>query len=134
MLKQCYQSKIKPKKPIPKISQKKKEKIVNNDIGNWYVEMRNKMTGYCAECGKKSLKDDNEKFTWSICHILPKSIFKSVATHDANFIELCWLHHQQFDSSWNNAKKMYVFELAKEKVNLIKPLIKEKHKILDNFN
>lgn len=84
----------------------------------------------CEECGRKLY----ETLPINIAHILPKAIFKSVATNDNNFIYLCWEHHSQFDSSWANAQKMKCWNKALEKYNLFKDDIIEKHKILTFFN
>lgn len=130
----------KPKKPIAKVSKKRKlenEKIktteVNSEIDRWFIERRKEMTGYCCECGKKSFKEHDKHYKWSLAHIIKKSIFKSVATHPSNFIELCWLHHQEFDSSYENAQKMNCWSIAKQKFDLFKNCIVEKHKDLNWF-
>lgn len=90
----------KEKKPIAKKSEKRKQedlekKQMGTDVGldKWFEERRKEMTGSCKHCGGKSCKDNDEFYKFSICHILPKAYFPSVATHEYNFIELCF---------WNN--------------------------------
>lgn len=89
----------------------------------WFKARRQDMTGFCAECGAKSFKNHPTQFTWSIAHIVPKSLCPSVSTHYLNFIELCWLHHQEFDSTFDKASKMLVFAEAKSKFSEFKHLL-----------
>lgn len=128
MLKQCYQSKIKPKKPIPKISQKKKEKIVNNDeLNKWFKDTATFMTGVCYNCGGKSCKGNDKYEKFSQAHIFAKNYkaFPSIKTNLLNFVELCYFNnscHSNFD---NNG-----YEYAKEKMPKLWNLILERAKIL----
>lgn len=80
---------------IPKISAKRKREIEaskgNNELDLWFAARREDMTGFCkCGCGAKSSRGDDKFYKFSICHILPKSRFKSVATHPLNFIELAF--------------------------------------------
>lgn len=93
----------------------------------------------CENCGYNLQRTRSGK---NVAHILPKRIFKSVATNDENIIYLCSTFdrsdgktgcHEMFDSSWEKAKSMPVWEIAKERVARIKEQVKEKHKILFNF-
>jgi hypothetical protein len=61
----------------------------NAELKRWFEERRKEMTGVCSNCGGKSEKNNDKYFKFSIAHILPKSIFKSIATHESNWIELC---------------------------------------------
>ena len=106
---------------------------VKDDLQQWFEDRRLEMGVYCSECGKPTFKYNDKQYKWSICHLLPKSIFKSVATHKDNCIFLCWLHHQEFDSGWGNAKKMFIWEEVKCKVQSFLPQVTEKHKILEHF-
>ncbi len=92
----------------------------------------------CENCGLP-LYGMNKK---NCAHILPKSIFKSVAANLDNEMDLCSTFdrqdgqtgcHELYDSSWVTASRMPVFELAKERFNKFKDQITEKHKILQNF-
>lgn len=92
----------------------------------------------CENCGYP-LQDMNKK---NCAHIVPKSIFKSVATNLDNEMDLCTTFdredgktgcHEQYDSSWTTAKRMPVFEIAKSRFEKFRHLIEEQHKILDNF-
>ena len=61
------------------------------------------------------------------------SVFKSVATDDINIIYLCWQHHSDYDSSWEKARKMRIWPVLKMAVRDMRPILKEKHKILSYF-
>jgi len=127
---------------IPKISEKKKKQVLldseglkeKSELDKWFNDRKREMIGVCCNCGNPSMKFDANKFHWSIAHILKKSIFKSVSTHKMNWLELCWLCHQTFDSSYENAQKMYCWEEAKRKYLFFKNFIEEKHKDLDWFD
>src|SRR6185312_6426762 len=71
---------------------KKMAKTVSGtaEMTRWFQERRKQMTGKCAHCGDPSCKNSDEYYKFSIAHILPKRIFKSVATHPLNWIELCF--------------------------------------------
>lgn len=91
----------------------------------WYKSRRYEMTGVCHEpnCGNKTNKDSDKYYTWSVCHIVPKSLVPSVAYHVQNWVELCWQHHYEFDSNFDTAKEMGIFKEAKRKFNQFKHLI-----------
>lgn len=90
---------------------------------DWFVERRVDMQDCCIECGKSTQKKNDKYFFWSIAHIAPKKLVPSVATHKDNWVELCWLHHQEFDSTFENAAKMMCFGEVKEKFKLFKDVI-----------
>lgn len=62
----------------------------------------------------------------SNAHILPKSIFKSVATNIHNHMYLCFICHNKFDKSWEDAQSMSVFSLAIKRFNKFKDEITER--------
>lgn len=100
--------KVKKVYSIPKISAKRKKQIevetkiigsIKNlaktvggtaDLNRWFQDRRKEMSGKCLHCSDPSCKNNDEYFKFSIAHILPKRIFKSVATHPLNWIELCF--------------------------------------------
>lgn len=92
-------------------------------LDRWFNDRRMEMEGYCRECARKININDERFYRWSICHIVPKSLVKSVATHENNWIELCQLHHQEFDATFDKAAKMMVFGEVKQKFNTFKHLI-----------
>jgi len=93
------------------------------ELNRWFEERRKEMTNCCVECGRTTNKLNNKYYKWSICHIVPKSLVKSVATNQYNFIELCQLHHQEFDSTFDRAANMMCFGEVKLKFQLFKKLI-----------
>lgn len=94
-----------------------------SQIWAWFVERRKEMTNTCLECGRGTQRSNDKFFHWQICHIVPKSLVPSVATHKHNWVELCWLHHQTFDSSFDKAASMMCFGEVKQKFQLFKHLI-----------
>jgi hypothetical protein len=71
------------------------------DLKRWFADRRKELTGSCAHCGGRSCKDSEQYWKFSIAHVLPKNLFKSVATHPKNFIELCFFNnscHTNFDN------------------------------------
>lgn len=73
----------------------------NAELDRWFKERRKELTGFCKHCGAKSCKNSDQYYKFSIAHILPKRLFKSVATHPLNFIELCFWSpscHTNFDN------------------------------------
>lgn len=92
-------------------------------LDRWFKERRKEMVGVCCECGKASFKNNDKQYKWSICHITPKSLVPSVATNEFNFLELCWLHHQEFDNTFDRAAAMMCFGEVKQKFQLFKHLI-----------
>jgi hypothetical protein len=94
---------------------------------------------YCENCGFDLRRKRAGK---NVAHILPKSIFKSVATEPKNIMYLCSTFdredgktgcHETFDSSWSKAATMPIWDIAKRRVEEFKEQVKEKHKILFNF-
>jgi 5-methylcytosine-specific restriction endonuclease McrA len=102
-----------------------KEVDGGNDQDIWYLLRRYQMKGFCSEpgCTSSTNKKSDEYYRWSVCHIVPKSLVSSVATHPDNWIELCWQHHSEFDATFDKAAAMKCFEEAKRKFNLFKYLI-----------
>ena len=103
------------------------------DIGSFFERHINGLKnrgGRCAECGAVIATPDSK----NVCHVLPKSIFKSIATTDENIIYMCWAHHSMYDSSWDKAKSMKIWPIIAGRVRAMLPIIKERHKILHNFD
>ena len=61
----------------------------NAELKRWFDDRHKEMTGKCKHCHGKTQKGQSNYIN-SIAHILPKSCFKSVATHPDNWIELCF--------------------------------------------
>jgi hypothetical protein len=75
------------------------------------------------------MKKDDKKFHFSLAHLLPKSIFKSVATHPDILIELCFFGescHSNFDSgkiTWEFIKDSKEWDIIKEKLLNVLPAV-----------
>jgi hypothetical protein len=110
-----------------------KEKEGASEQSVWFLERAKEMTGFCCNCGELSSARSGTYWKWSICHIMPKSTFPSVATHPLNFIECCISCHTLFDRSLSVAHTLKCWPEAVRKFNLFKNEIKESHKYLDLF-
>ncbi len=111
----------------------KAEKEDNSDLVEYFkyhIDFIKKNDCRCMEC---NVPLKNGADTWNVCHILPKSIFKSVRSIKENCIYLCRNCHQNLDSSFTNAKKMKVWNYVKKTALSLLHLVKEKHKILEQF-
>lgn len=93
------------------------------ELDKWYDYRRKEMVGCCIECGRGTNKNNDKYFTWSICHIVPKSLVPAVAKHEYNWVELCQLHHQEFDNTFDRAAAMVCFSEVYQKFQLFKHLI-----------
>jgi hypothetical protein len=105
----------------------------NDDIIEFYnhhIDKIKKMNARCEECSVIIFKPD----IWNVAHILPKEHFPSVRSHKDNCMYLCRLHHGKFDMSFESAKTMNVWETAVDRYKSFKSLVKETHKILNQFD
>lgn len=121
--------------PIKKVSDKKAAELkgeTKSDLDDWFEERRKEMTGVCqCGCGQKSQKDDDLYFKHSICHILPKRIFKSIAMHPLNFVERAFwggCHGVMDDTSMERWVNMADWDDIVEKIKQIAPFIPESEK------
>lgn len=122
----------KPKKPIAKVSDKKKkqfkkDKPKRDEQLEWFKAQVKKSKGQCIECGSPINKTVFSFAIMAVAHVLPKrsSQFPSVATHPDNSIELCVTNgcHAKFDKSWEDAATMKCWPIAVEKFIKIYPAI-----------
>lgn len=130
-----------PKKSAKKIAQEKEQKVARKDLSTdkerWFQERRKEMTGKCSNCGKPSCKNSDEYFRFSIAHILQKAYVKSVATHESNWIELCFWGenscHSQMDNGMLDMTEMACWDQIVVKFQRMYPHIdpKEKRRIPD---
>lgn len=134
---------LKTKKPysIKKISDKRAAKIkeqrlagTDSEMDLFFKSMRKTMKGRCLFCGADTLKKDDDKFHFSLAHLLPKATFKSIATHPSNIIELCFYNnscHTNFDAgmiTWEFIKDSKEWEIIKEQLLEILPLVAEEER------
>jgi len=134
---------------IPKVSTKRQKEIdegrvvVKNktalktlvsgtaELNRWFIERRGEMKGRCLHCGSKSCKEDDNYYKFSIAHILPKRIFKSVATHPLNWIELCfWGNscHTNMDNNTFDLIDMNCFDTVIQRFVAMYPQIDSKER------
>lgn len=142
--------KQKEKTPIRKVSEKRQKKLdelkANGDseMDIFFASQRKYMKGKCLFCSAKTMKEDDEKFHYSIAHLLAKNknAFPSVATHPDNWIELCfWGNncHHGFDTgkiTWEFIKDSKEWEIIKEKLLNVLPMVAEserKNKLYDRL-
>jgi len=146
--------KTKEKKPIAKVSEKRKAKLKeqkeaggDNEMDIFFVSMRKRMKGVCLFCNGKSEKDNNETYRRSIAHLLPKRPvdkggFPSVSTNEDNWIELCHFNnscHTNFDSgkiTWEFIKDSKEWDIIKEKLLNVLPMVapeERKNKLYDKL-
>jgi len=144
----------KKKHVIAKVSPKRQAKIneqklsgTDSEMDLFFKSQRKKMRGVCLFCGAKTMKDDDEKFHFSIAHLLPKRPvdkggFPSVGTHEDNWVELCFWGencHGNFDTgqiTWEFIKDSAEWLIIREKLLTILPLVAEeerKHKLYDKL-
>lgn len=101
------------------------DKVISQQI--WFEKKRTEMTGVCLICEGKTSKHEDKNYKRSIAHLLAKKpgLFPSVATHEDNWIELCFWSpscHTNFDQS------TITFSIIKEKYPKAWEVIVEKFK------
>lgn len=144
---QAGMPRIKKKQPIAKksakkITQEKEEKKATQqakelnigkgaELTRWFEDRRKEMTGRCIHCGGISCKDSDQYFKFSIAHILPKRLFKSVATHPLNWIELCFWNnscHANYDNNILDITELNCFDTVIERFVAMYPSIDKKER------
>lgn len=60
------------------------------ELWDWFEYQRTLMTGFCHHCNRPSCKNDDNRFYFSLHHILDKAHFPSVSTNKSNVLELCF--------------------------------------------
>ena len=99
------------------------------EINEFFESVLNVNKVVCEECGCTIYSPTRA----NCAHILPKSIFKSVATNKDNFLWLCLQCHSNFDSSYSKAMKMKCWDKALEQYKKFKNEVIEYHKFLTYF-
>jgi hypothetical protein len=130
------------KKSAKKIAQEKEEMELQSqikalnigkgaDLTRWFEDRRKEMTGRCLHCNSVSCKQNDEYYKFSIAHILPKRLFKSIATHPLNWIELCfWGNscHSNFDNNTLDITELNCFDTVIERFIAMYPYIDKKER------
>lgn len=100
-------------------------------LDRWFKDRRKEMTGKCHHCNGISCKHDDKYYKFSVCHILPKAYFPSIATHPSNFIELCFWNkncHGNMDNKILDLIEMNCWDEIVTKFCIMYPSIAEKEK------
>lgn len=128
----------KPKKAIPKISEKKKKEMAElkdengeTELVKFFKSCMKRMTGHCFNCTAKTETKVYQSAIYSICHILDKrdTMCPSVKTHPCNWIELCPDCHIEFDTPplekdktiWDKRQSMGIWPVVRDKLIMIYP-------------
>lgn len=129
---------IKPisKKSAKKLKQEAEEKTAKKAAGGgeldrWFQARRNEMEGRCLHCNEVTTKHQDQWYKSSIAHILPKRLFRSVATHPLNWIELCfWKNncHANYDNHIIDITELNCYDLVIERFIAIYPAIDPKER------
>lgn len=120
---------------IPKVSEKSKKVSLENigdetELQKWYNARHLEMKGVCQNCGGATQKG-KDNFRSSIAHILEKSKLPSVATHESNWVELCFYGnscHTNWDNKIIDTVDMKCFDDIVEKVSVMLPHIAQSEK------
>jgi hypothetical protein len=117
----------KEKKPLRRI---KSGKSKDTSLKNWYKDKMKNEKPVCWETGNKINKNDKLGWHGSIAHILPKSLFPSVATHPKNYMVLdMWGGvHAQYDRNWKSASKMKIWKYATGVIKELYPILTAEEK------
>lgn len=124
------------KKSAKKLKQEAEEKTANkvsggSELDRWFQDRRKEMGGYCLHCGERSCKYSDQYFKFSIAHILPKNLFKSVKIHPLNWIELCHFDnncHTNFDNHSLDLIELNCYDVVIERFVAMYPDIATKER------
>lgn len=121
-------------------SESNKEASKNfQELDIWFKDRMGRLEVKCENCGATNFWLEQNKDTkigklkWRSCqgHLLPKRHFKSLQTHPLNgmvigsgYSGLCHCH-DDYDSSWDKASKMNIWEEVVKRFKIMYPLIKE---------
>jgi hypothetical protein len=100
------------------------------ELDRWFKQMQKRMTGKCMNCGGKT-EAFTKNYKCSIAHILPKAYFKSVATNDENWLELCFYGnscHTNYDNKMLDLIEMNCFDTIIQKFTKMYPHIAPEEK------
>jgi hypothetical protein len=115
----------------PKDTDKKKKtfssapKMPNAKLESWFTRKIKQCLWICEECGVNCHSTDAKYQRAAQAHLLPKSLFPSVATHDLNHKTLgpsCGCHNK-YDVSWKSASKMKIWKSALQQIFQLIPLL-----------
>lgn len=122
----------KQKKPLKKVSDKRAEEIKlskgngDSEMDLFFNAMRKKCKGKCFFCQQGTTYKNEDLWRIAIAHLFPKSKFKSIATNENNWVELCMSCHRSFDDgtiSWQLLKDSREWFELQERLFILLPLI-----------
>ena len=126
---------------IPKVSKKRQKELAEQkvqkkatgggELDRWFQARRQEMTGYCMHCDAPSTKKKDSWYKCSIAHILPKRLFKSIATHPLNWFELCFWDsncHHQYDNNLLDITELNCYDTVIERFIAMYPEIDPKER------
>lgn len=112
-----------------------KEVKGGGELQRWFEDRHKEMTGTCVNCGGKTQKGE-ANYKNSLAHILPKAYFKSVATHEDNWMELCFYGnscHTNYDNKMIDILDLSCFDSVIQKfVRMYPHITKEERRRIPN--
>jgi len=112
-----------------------KEVKGGGELQRWFEDRSKEMTGICVNCGGKTQKGESN-YKNSVAHILPKAYFKSVATHEDNWMELCFYGnscHTNYDNKMIDILDLSCFDSVIQKfVRMYPHITKEERRRIPN--
>jgi hypothetical protein len=126
------------KKSKKKIEKEKAQLGGDEAMDAWYDARRIDLVGVCqCGCAQKSQKKDDTYYRHCICHIFPKSKFKSIMCHPLNFVERAFwggCHGNMDDRSMDKWVGMADFDDIKRKFEILVPYLTPEEKATKFFS
>ncbi len=135
----------KKKYRIPAVSKKRAEKLAaqkeqrgdgETEKQKWFAEQRPRLSDYCGcGCGQRTMKVNDEKFCFSVAHVLAQRLFPSVQFHPENWVSRAWSCHTNMDNRSMDRWPTYRDwpEICR-KFRLLEPLLTEGERKKKIFN
>ncbi len=102
----------------------KAKAVKKSELKTYFASEVLKIPQRCDECGDTFHFTQEWQRKAAVCHILPKAIFLSVATHPQNRWFGCLPCHTDFDNRGADyVTGMKMFETIKERVQVLIPLL-----------
>jgi hypothetical protein len=104
------------------------------ELGRWFLDRKMEMTGRCMHCNGDTMilnKEADAKFHWSVSHLFDKASFPSIATHPANWLELCYYSpscHKNYDDKIIPITELNCFDAVVTKFCILYPLMTREEK------
>ncbi len=119
---------------LKKVSEKRAEKIAaakvergddETEKQKWFADQRPRLSEFCGcGCGERTMKGNDEKFCFSVAHIFPQRIFKSVQFHPEVWVSRAWACHTNMDGrSMDRWPGFQDWPEIVRKFNLLSPIL-----------